>query len=66
MGDLRLMDDERRPAGLFDPLSWFREFLSLIHRRIRTQGRLMGSAVLVGIVAGLGAVVFSVACHFVS
>jgi len=38
------MDDERRPAGLFDPLSWFREFLGLIHRRVRTQGRLMGSA----------------------
>src|SRR5262245_23679916 len=48
-----------------NPLHWFPEYLTLSRRRIRTQARLMGSAVLVGVVAGLGAVVFAVACQVV-
>jgi CIC family chloride channel protein len=46
-------------------LWWFPEFLELTRKRSWTQGRLLGSAVVVGIVAGLGAVVFSVACQFI-
>jgi len=43
------------------PLSWFPEFLQLGQRRIRNQVRLLGLAVLVGVVAGFGAIVFYVA-----
>ena len=52
-----------RPAS--NPLHWFPEYLTLSRRRIRSQSRLLGSAVLVGIVAGIGAVVFAIACQFV-
>jgi CIC family chloride channel protein len=48
-----------------NPLRWFPEYLTLSRRRLRHQTRLMGSAVLVGVVAGLGAVVFAVACQAV-
>ena len=47
-----------------NPLRWFPEFLELSRKRSWNQGRLFGAAVLVGIVAGLGAVVFSIACQF--
>src|SRR5262245_17060882 len=58
------MTDAPRPAA--NPLHWFPEYLTLSRRRIRGQARLMGSAVLVGLVAGLGAVVFAVACQLVA
>jgi CIC family chloride channel protein len=48
-----------------NPLHWFPEYLTLSRRRIRGQARLMGSAVLVGVVAGFGAIVFAVACQAV-
>ena len=40
------------------PWTWFPEFLFLRQRRVRNQVRLLGLAVLVGIVAGLGAILF--------
>src|SRR5271167_4821910 len=43
------------------PFRWFPEFLELGKRRIRSQGRVLGASVLVGIVAGIGGIVFSVA-----
>jgi H+/Cl- antiporter ClcA len=49
-----------------NPLRWFPEFLELGRRRIRGQVRLMGLALLVGIVAGLGSIVFYVATQVVS
>ena len=49
-----------------NPLHWFPEFLELGRDRFHSQGRLLGSAVLVGIVAGLGAVLFAAACHSVA
>jgi CIC family chloride channel protein len=58
------MTDPTRPHAA-NPLHWFPEYLTLSRRRIRSQSRLLGSAVLVGIVAGLGAVVFAVACQVV-
>ena len=45
--------------------SWFPEFLQLGQRRIRTQVRILGLAVLVGLVAGLGAILFYVATRAV-
>src|SRR3954454_10259324 len=58
-----MADPISHPAS--NPLHWFPEYLTLSRRRIRGQARLMGSAVLVGVVAGLGAVVFAVACQLV-
>jgi CIC family chloride channel protein len=60
------MDDhtsERIPSS---PLRWFPEFLQWNRQRIRSHARLLGSAVLVGVIAGLGAAAFSLACHVVS
>jgi len=48
------------PASTFNPLRWFPEFLELGGKRLRSQARLLGAAILVGIVAGLGAVAFYV------
>ena len=47
------------------PLRWFPEFLELTRRRFRSQGQLLATSVLVGIVAGLGAVLFSSLCNIV-
>jgi CIC family chloride channel protein len=54
-----------QPPPPSHPLRWFPEFLRLTRKRSWPQGRLVGSAVLVGIVAGLGAVVFTIACQLV-
>jgi len=43
------------------PFRWFPEFLEFGKRRMRTQGRLLAASILVGIVAGLGGIVFSAA-----
>jgi chloride channel protein, CIC family len=48
------------------PLRWFPEFLELGEHRFRSQGRLFLAATIVGVVAGLAAVVFSVACGAVT
>ncbi|MGD0652887.1 MAG: chloride channel protein [Thermoguttaceae bacterium] len=44
---------------------WFPEFLDLGRRHLNAQVRLLGLAVLVGIVAGLGAIVFYSATRYV-
>ncbi|HEV3417970.1 MAG TPA: chloride channel protein [Pirellulales bacterium] len=41
-----------------NPLVWFPEFLRLGRRRLPAQIRLMGSAILIGVVAGVGAIGF--------
>ncbi len=46
------------PVAQYNPLRWIPEFLELGRRRLRSQARLLGWSILVGIVAGLGAVVF--------
>lgn len=48
------------------PLRWFPEFLELGQRRLRSQARLLGLALVVGIIAGLGAIVFYMACQVVT
>jgi len=46
-------------------LRWSSELLKLGQRRIRSQARLLGLAILVGIVAGLGAILFYLATQVV-
>jgi len=48
---------------LSHPLRWFPEFWEFGNRQFRSQGRLLGASLLVGIVAGLGAIVFAAACQ---
>jgi chloride channel protein, CIC family len=48
------------------PFRWIPEFLELGNKRVRSQARLLGLSLLVGVIAGLGAIVFYVACQFVS
>ena len=43
------------------PLAWIPEVVRLGQSRIRAQARLLGLAILVGLVAGLGAIVFYIA-----
>jgi CIC family chloride channel protein len=53
-----------RPFALH-PLRWFPEFWELGRKRLRPQARLMALSLVVGIAAGLGAVVFFAACQTV-
>jgi CIC family chloride channel protein len=48
-----------------NPLRWFPEFLDLGQRRLRPQARLLSLSLVVGVISGLGAVVFFVACQVV-
>jgi chloride channel protein, CIC family len=50
---------------LSHPLRWFPEFLEFGKRRFRTQGRVLGAAIVIGIVAGLGGVAFTLASQVV-
>jgi CIC family chloride channel protein len=53
------------PSRLWQILGWFPEFLAFRRRSLRLQGRLLAAALAVGVVAGLGAIVFTVACQAV-
>jgi len=53
------------PPAPSNPLTWFPEFLGLSRRRLRPQLRLLGLALVVGIVSGLGAILFYLACQVV-
>jgi chloride channel protein, CIC family len=44
------------------PLRWFPEFWEVGRKRLRPQIRLMGLSLVVGVIAGLGAIVFYLAC----
>src|SRR5437016_2103186 len=60
------MDNDHPGSTTFShPLRWFPEFLEFGKRRFRAQGRVLGAAVLVGIVAGLGGVAFTLAGQLV-
>ena len=56
---------QSKPAVPSHPLRWFPEFLDLGSRRLRPQARVLGLSLIVGIIAGLGAIVFFAACQFV-
>src|SRR6185437_9905499 len=48
------------------PFRWIPEFWTLGRQRFRSQARLMMLSMLVGVIAGVGAVVFFAACQIVS
>ena len=58
-------DPSAESDGLPGPLHWFPEFLRLRPLRLRSQLRLMGSAILIGIVAGVGAIGFYLATRII-
>jgi CIC family chloride channel protein len=54
-------DGGSQQTTLTHPLRWFPEFLEFSRRRFRTEGRVLAAAILVGVVAGLGGVAFTLA-----
>jgi CIC family chloride channel protein len=56
---------DAHPPPLSHPLRWLPEFVEFGKRRFRTQGRVLGAAILVGVVAGLGGVAFTLANQLV-
>jgi CIC family chloride channel protein len=59
---------DHKPAGSptpSHPLRWFPEFWELGHKRLRPQARLLGLSLAVGVVSGLGAILFFAACQVV-
>jgi CIC family chloride channel protein len=66
-GEVVSMDDGRSttPAPS-SPLHWFPEFWELGRKRLRPQVRLLGLSLVVGVIAGAGAIVFFTACQAVS
>src|SRR5437763_8502148 len=60
------MEDTRaHPPAPSHPLRWFPEFWDLGRRRLRPQARLLALSLLVGVIAGLGAILFYAACQVV-
>jgi len=55
----------RQPLIPSHPLRWFPEFWELGRKRLRGQARLMGLSLVVGVISGLGAIVFFLACQLV-
>lgn len=62
------MDESELPSPPppLHPLRWFPEFLELGSRRLRPQVRVLGLSLIVGLISGLGAIVFFAACQVVS
>jgi CIC family chloride channel protein len=61
----RLMSDRSKSSAPLNPLYWFPEFWQLGRQRLRPQVRLLGLSLGVGVIAGLGAVVFYLATRLV-
>ena len=55
-----------RAARFRRTLRWVPEFLTFRSNRVRARARLLGAAMLVGVVAGLGAVLFVIASRIVT
>jgi CIC family chloride channel protein len=47
------------------PIHWFPEFVALTRKRLQPQARVMGLSLVVGIIAGIGAIVFFAACQLI-
>lgn len=58
-------DASSKPPVPSHPLRWLPEFWELSRRRLRPQFRMMGLALVVGVAAGLGAILFYSACQAV-
>ena len=57
---------ERAASSIgLNPLHWLPEFWQLGRRRLRPQARLLGLSLVIGVIAGLGAVVFYLATRTV-
>lgn len=54
------------PPPPWRPLRWFPELWEFGRKRVRSQARAMALSMLVGVIAGGGAIVFFVACQMVS
>ncbi len=54
-----------KPPVPSHPFRWFPEIWDLGRRRIRPQARMMCLSLLVGVIAGVGAIVFFAACQYV-
>lgn len=52
------MTERAASSFVLNPLRWFPEFWQLGRQRLRPQARLLGLSLLVGVIAGLGGVVF--------
>src|SRR3954447_6347720 len=50
---------------LSNPFRWLPEFWELNRRRLRPQARLLGLCLVVGVIAGVGAIAFDSACRVV-
>jgi CIC family chloride channel protein len=59
------MNARNGPPVPSHPLRWLPELWELSRKRLRPQARLLGLSLVVGLVAGLGAIVFYVACQTV-
>jgi CIC family chloride channel protein len=59
------MSDHGPDGRSSHPLRWFPEFLEFGRRRFRSQGRVLAASILVGVIAGLGGVAFSLAGQLV-
>ena len=53
------------PPTLFHLWRWIPEFWELSQKRLRPQVRTLGLALVVGVIAGIGAIAFYAACQFV-
>ncbi len=56
---LKVMPEPTRP-GPSNPIRWFPEFLEFGKRRFRSQGRVLAACILVGFVAGVGGILFTI------
>lgn len=60
------MDEKKAaPAPELNPLRWFPELWESSRKRVRPQARLLGLSLAVGVIAGVGAILFFVACQLV-
>jgi CIC family chloride channel protein len=59
------MTERGASSVLLNPLHWLPEFWQLSRRRLRPQARLLGLSLCIGVIAGLGAVVFYLATRTV-
>jgi CIC family chloride channel protein len=59
------MNQEPSPPQPTHPWRWLPEFCELGRRRLRAQARLVGLSLIVGVIAGFGAILFHLACQIV-
>lgn len=59
------MKTRRETQVSANPLRWFPELWESHRRRVRPQVRLLGLSLVVGVISGLGAIIFFTACQFV-